>query len=316
MPLELVRTGEHVALEKIKESHQKVRRETVAQRLDDLLQSMREHGQIHAISLLEDSASGDLFELINGHRRFTAAQRGGLDSLRANIYRVPAGRGQDKELLIQQHLYAANMAEPLLPVERARMFEEVMNAFNWTVEQVADCFEGETPETVAEAMKFLAIDQTVLDVIAAQPEKFSEGHIRVLADYASRDKRGWRMKPDEQLRIAREVAEQQDKLVTADPRKLEARIRSVIKQRRDQERERNNQLKGSSSDPVKALFKAVETVEAAMRSLQGVGIKDIKQIDSGDKGDITKRLYDVVGNIDEFVNERIAKLAISRGGAK
>ncbi|MFL1901037.1 ParB/RepB/Spo0J family partition protein [Streptomyces tauricus] len=317
MALEAIETGRHVPLDEIAESPQKVRRETVEQHLDDLVKSIKEHGQIHAVSLLRDDndATGK-YELVNGHRRCMAARRGGMKTLRANIYRVPAGQEKNKDLLIQQHLYAANMAEPLLPVERARMFEEVMREYNMTVEQVANHFEGETAQSVAEAMKYLAIDQVVLDVISAHPEKFSEGHIRVLAEFSSPDKRAWRMKPEEQLRLAREVAEQKDKLIAADPRKLEERVKSVVKIRREQERARNEKIKKAQADPVKSLFRAVESMESAVRSLRDVDLQSIKEIDAGDKGDLIKRLYDSVQSLDDFANERLSKLSTSRKTAQ
>jgi len=308
MPLELLEIGAQVPLDKITSSVQKVRRETADQRISELLESMHRHGQIHAVSLLRDDPAGPL-ELINGHRRYTAALKGKLPSLRANIYRTPKGRENDKELLIQQHLYAANMAEPLVPIERGRMFEALMSEFDWDAARVAECFEGETADSVNEALKFLAIDDTVLDVIAANPGKFSEGHLRVLAEYAAPSKRAWRMKPDEQLRIAREIVEQTDKEVAKDPRKLEAQIRSVVKLRRDKEQVKNLAARKTQADPVKALFKAVEAVEAAARALKDVDLAAIKEIDAGDKGDATKRLYDAIEAIDTFTNDRLAKLA-------
>ncbi|MEU0194851.1 ParB/RepB/Spo0J family partition protein [Streptomyces afghaniensis] len=317
MALEAVETGRHVPLDEITESLQKVRQETVGQRIDDLAKSIKEHGQIHAVSLLKDDEDpSGKYELINGHRRYHAARRGGLKKLRANIYRIPAGQEKDKDLLIQQHLYAANMAEPLIPVERARMFEQLMRTYGMTAEQVANAFEGETAQSVAEAMKYLAIDQVVLDVISAHPEKFSEGHIRVLAEFSSPDKRAWRMKPEEQLRVAREVAEQKDKIIAADPRALEERVRSVVKLRREQERARNEKIKKAQADPVKGLFRAVEAVESAVRSLRDVDLQSIKEIDAGDKGDVIKRLYDSIQSLDDFANERLPKLPTSRKTAK
>jgi ParB/RepB/Spo0J family partition protein len=315
MPLQLVEIGAQVPLDKIRTSDQKVRRETADQRLDELLNSMQKHGQIHAISLLQDNEDPSThYELINGLRRFTAASRGQLPHLRANIYQIPAGDEQNKDLLIQQHLYAANMAEPLVPIEKGRMFEALIVEFGWDAERVAACFEGETAETVNESLKFLAIDETVLDVISANPGKFSEGHLRVLAEYSAPSKRAWRIKPDEQLRVAREIVEQTDKQVAKDPRKLEAQIRSVVKLRRDREQAKNTAARKTQADPVKALFKAVEAVESAARSLREVDLTAIKELDAGDKGEATKRLYDVIEVIDAFTNDRLAKLALSRKG--
>ncbi len=311
MPLQLEKIGAQVPLSMIREegSVQKVRRETADQGLDDLLKSRRVHGQIHAISLL-DNGDGT-YEVVNGHRRHAAARRGDLPVLRANIYTIPAEEEDDRELLIQQHLYAANMAEPLVPVERARMFDALMRDLGFDVERVAECFEGETSETVTETLKFLSIDETVLDIIAANPGKFTEAHVRVLADYASpATKHAWRMKPEEQVRVAREMVDQVDKQVVKDPRKLEARIRSVVAERRAAERKRRDVVRKAQTDPVKGLFKAVELVEAAVKSLKDIDLQAVGEIDAADKGQAIKRLYDAVEAVTTFADDRVAKLQI------
>ena len=38
------------------------------------------------------------------------------------------------------------------------MFDEVMREFNFDVVRVADLFDGETPETITDTLRFLAID--------------------------------------------------------------------------------------------------------------------------------------------------------------
>ncbi len=307
MPLEVVRVGDQIPLNKIRETAQKVRRETADQGIDELLASMRKHGQIHAVSLIDE---GDgTYTLANGHRRMLAGQRGKFPSLRANIYRVPNGQEAERERLIQEHLYAANLAEPLLPVEKARMFDTFMRDFGFTVEQVADCFEEETPETVLDTLRFLNIDDTVLDIVAANPQKFTEAHLRVLADAASPStSRAWRMKPAEQVQVARELVEQVDKTVVKDPRKFQARVRSVVKERRDRERDKNTTNKKALTDPVKTLFKAIEGVQASVKNLKETDVAAIKEVDPSDKGMAIKMLFDVVEDVSTFIDDRLNKL--------
>ncbi len=314
MPLEVVEIGKQVPLSQIAESAQKVRRETADQGLDDLLKSIRNHGQIHAISLVED---GDgRYEVANGHRRVAAAVRGNLPSLRANVYRVPAEEEDSRDLLIQQHLYAANMSEPLIQVERARMFDALMRDFGFDVERVAEAFEGETAETVSETLTYLALDETVLDIVAANLQRFTPAHLKILAEYASPAKKGaWRMKPDEQVKIAREVVDQVDKEMVRDPRKLETRIRAVVNERRAAERVKNTAAKKAQTDPVKNLFKAVEAVESAVKTLKDVDLDAIKGIDPADKGNAIKRLYDTVEQITSFTDDRLGKVAVRKAVA-
>lgn len=314
MPLELKEIGVQVPLSKMKQSAQKVRRETAEQGIDNLLASMVNHGQIHAISVIRDDDG--TYEVINGHRRTAAGIRGKLTSVRANVYAVPPGEEDTRELLIQQHLYAANMAEPLIAIERARAYEALMNDLGFEIDQVAAAFEGETPETVADTLRYLNIDERVLDVVQAHPEKFSPAHLAVIADYASAGTKGsWRMKPDEQYRIAKEIVDQVDKQVVKDPRKLETRIKAVVNERRDAEKKKNAASKKALADPVKALFKAIEGVESSVKALRDTDLSTITDIEAGDKGSAVKRVLDCVDELTVFNDDRLAKLRLRKAAS-
>lgn len=306
--LELIEQGATVPLEHIRDSEQKVRIETSDKGLETLLESLKKRGQIHEISLLREH-DGTL-TVINGHRRLKASRLGNLAALRANIYRVPAGREADRDVLVQQHLYAANSAEPLLAVERARLFDSLMQTFDWDPARVAACFEGETEETVTDTLKYLSIDERVLDVVAQNVEKFTTAHLQVIAEYASPSKRAWRMKPEEQMRVAKEIVDQVDKKAVRDPRKFEVRVRSVVNERRRAEEQRKAVTRAVQSDPVKALVKAVESVEVAVRSVRDVDLAAIADIDPADKGDVSKRLYDAIEGLTVFTEDRVAKLRV------
>src|SRR2546423_4055234 len=105
MSLELIEVGAQVPIERIAlaGSVQKVRRETAEQNLKELIDSIKKHGQIHPVSLIE--GDDGKYEVINGNRRTLAHRVGGMPTVRANVYRVPDGQEENRELLIQQHLY-------------------------------------------------------------------------------------------------------------------------------------------------------------------------------------------------------------------
>ena len=315
MPLKLVETGKQLELSKIAESGQKVRGSTADAHIDDLLKSMVSNGQVHAISVLEN---GDgRYELINGHRRFTAARKGKLPWLRANVYRIPEGEEENEGLLIQQHLHAANLSEALLPIERARQFARVMEDFDVDISALPDIFKGETEQSIRDALRLLTIDQRVLDLVETNPTKFTEGHLRVLADYASPSMKGaWRMKPDEQVAAAQMLVRQEDKAAAADPRKFDAHIKSVVKKRRDEaEAEKKKNARKPQADPVKALFKAVEGVESAVKILRDLHIASIAEIDPSDKGAVIKRIYDAVETLTTVADDRVGKLPVRRAAS-
>jgi hypothetical protein len=122
--------------------------------------------------------------------------------------------------------------------------------------------------SVTRTMKYLAIDQKVIDLVEARPEKFSTGHLEVLADYASPSTKGaWRMTPKEQLAAAEVLVHQTDKAVVADPRKLEGHIRQLVKKRRDEPAAEKKAARARpQADPVKALFRAIEGLEASVKN--------------------------------------------------
>nr|WP_083977640.1 ParB/RepB/Spo0J family partition protein [Herbidospora sakaeratensis] len=318
MGLEVIQTGIEISLKEIKTSRQKVRQQTGDLGITDLLNSIRRHGQIHAVSLLENEDG--TYELINGHRRYTAALKGGIPALRANIYRVPSGHDVERELLIQQHLYAANMAEPLIDLERAYMFKAVKEDFGLDNAGVAACFEGETEESVRNSLRLLEIDERALRVIQAHPEKFDEPTLRVLAEYASSDKRSWRLKPDEQVRAAESIARQDNKRAVNDARELEKGIRNVVKARRNEAQAKSQVDKAAKqtqpANPglvpdraaVKDLFKRIEQLEKAIQELQAKGVREIAEIQLADKRDATHRLYEAASQLENFINTEITSL--------
>ncbi|MDP9848648.1 ParB/RepB/Spo0J family partition protein [Streptosporangium lutulentum] len=322
MGLEVVRTGAEISLGEIQASRQKVRKKTGDLGISDLLNSMKRHGQIHAVSLLKNDDG--TYELINGHRRHTAALKGGIPTLRANIYSIPPDEEEERELLIQQHLYAANMAEPLIDLERGYMFKAVKEDFGLDDSGVAACFEGETEDSVRKALSLLEIDEHALQVVQAYPDKFDEATLRVLAEYASPEKRAWRLKPGEQVRVAEMVARQENKLAAVDARELEKEIRGVVKTRRNEAHAKSqeekgakqtkphNRLIGSDEAAVKALFKRIEQLELAVRELHSKGVHEITEIRLADKRDATDRLYEAASQVESFINTKLAPLPTMR----
>lgn len=322
MGLEVVRTGVDIPVTEIKTSRQKVRRKTGDVGITDLLSSINRHGQIHAVSLLENEDG--TYELINGHRRYTAATIGGIPTLRANIYRIPPDQTDERELLIQQHLYAANMAEPLIDLERGYMFRAVKEDFGLDDAGVAACFEGETENSVREALRLLEIDERALQVVQAYPDKFDESTLRVLAEYASPEKRAWRLKADEQIRIAEMIAKQENKLAAVDARELEKEIRGVVKTRRNvahtKSKDTNNSKQDNSADrqaeankaAVKALYKRIEQLERTVQELHAKGVHGIEEIQLLDKQNATHRLYGAASKIEAFINSQLVRLPTVR----
>jgi ParB/RepB/Spo0J family partition protein len=307
MPLNLTKKSIDVSAGDVQQSRQKWRAETGDRALEELAESIKTNGQIHNISLL--SQNGRL-EVINGHRRAAAAKVYGIPTLRADVYEFDAVDGEDLDLAIARHLYAANMAEPLTQLERARMFDDIMRETGFDVDQVAGLFENETPESIEQVLSLLSIDDDALAIVESNPDRFTETHLRILAEYASPSKHAWRMKPDEQVRMAGEIAQQTDKVAVKDPRRFEKNVRAVVTERRNKEKEKKQEEKKrrQQSDPVKALFKALEKVDAAVAELLELDVATIESVDAADKGYVLHRAYSSAEQLGTFADDRLTKL--------
>lgn len=317
MPLERTDRSVEIPLSKISLSDQKWRAETADTGIEELAHSLEEQGQIHNISLIRN-AKGK-FEVINGHRRVSAAKLGKLGKLRADVYEWNPTPGEDREIAIAKHLYAANFSEPLTLLEKAQMFDDIRSAGEFDLDQLAGLFEDETPETINDALQVLNISDEALEIVKRNPDRFTEGHLRVLADYAGPRKRGWRMKPSEQTKVAREIVEQKDKVVVKNSRKFETRVKSVVNERRREEQAKKKERQRKErrqSDPVKELFKALERTGSVIAELVEFETGDIKQVDPVDKGYVLNAVYTQVEQLSEFAEDKLSSLPARKAKAR
>src|SRR5947209_2024101 len=117
--------GETLPVGSIRQSPYHFRKETSDVKLAELTESIQKLGLIHAVSVVR-YPDGRL-DLVNGHRRLLAHKRGGILQIRANVYEFDAnelGDEQRQQQAVVQFLLAANSNEPLIPVERARAYED------------------------------------------------------------------------------------------------------------------------------------------------------------------------------------------------
>jgi len=294
---------------KIRQSPFHMRKESSEQKIDQLAESIKKHGLIHALSVVEDPDGG--YELINGHRRWLAHKRGKISTARVNIYEYEAAELADESLrreVVAEHLLAANSAEPLIPLERARYYADAMEQFGWEIEDLARV-HSLTPEAIADDMLFLNLDPQVLDLAQAHTDSFSEANLRVLAEYATPSaKKGWAMTSAEQLQVARELALQTDKKLVESPRALQAHIKSIVQKRRQDATRAKRKLGQGKDDPVKALFKLLEGVERSVDELAKADFSSITAIDPRDKGKATQELFNLAQQLIDLAESKVGQL--------
>ncbi len=301
--------GKDMPISKIRQSPHHFRKESSTEKLDDLAKSIEEIGLIHAASVVEDPSGG--FELINGHRRWLAHKKAGLKTIRVNVYRYEEAELEDEAVrrqAIAQFLLAANSAEPLIPVERARYYQEAMEKFGWEPKDLARVHHKSEDE-ILDDLLFLNLESQVLDLAQAHPDSFSQEHLRVLAEHSSAStKKAWAMTPGEQVEVATALAEQRDKKAVRSPRALETQIKAIVKERRNKVKAENRKLGKGKEDPVKALYKLLDGVSKSIEQLTKADLSPIAGIDPRDKGKAVESLFGMAQELIDFAEGPVAKL--------
>ncbi len=136
--------------------------------LEELARSIQASGIIQPLIV---RPVGNRFQLIAGERRWRAAQRAGMARVPVIVREVP------NELALELTLVENIQREDLNAVEQARAFLRLMEEFHLTQEAVAER-TGKDRATVANAVRLLKLDPTILDMI--EENRISAGHGRAL----------------------------------------------------------------------------------------------------------------------------------------
>ncbi len=156
------------------------------QAMDELAESIRQHGVITPITVRETKKGR--YQIIAGERRWRAARQAGLEHIPAMV--LQAEDGKVMELALIENL----QRQDLNPIEEAEGYELLMRQFGLTQEEVAHRVVKSRP-AVANALRLLALPDEVRQMVGAG--ELSGGHARAVLAVA-----------DESLRVqaAKEMA--------------------------------------------------------------------------------------------------------------
>jgi ParB family chromosome partitioning protein len=157
-------------LEKIVPQKGQPRQHFDAQKLEELAQSIREHGLVEPL-VVRRLPGGDKFELVAGERRWRALQRAGMREALVVVKDVSAKDAFELALIenVQR--------EDLNPIELAEAFERLVREHGYTHEALAERL-GKDRTTIANALRLLKLPPRVrAKVVAGQ---LTEGHARAL----------------------------------------------------------------------------------------------------------------------------------------
>lgn len=164
------------ALERIVPQKGQPRQHFETEKLDELAQSIKEHGLIEP--LVVRRRGEDQFELIAGERRWRAAQRAGLREVLVVVRDVSAKDAFELALIenIQR--------EDLDPIEFAEALDRLVREHGYTQETLAQRV-GKDRSTVANALRLLRLPKPVRERVVSG--ELSEGHARALLGAPSDD---------------------------------------------------------------------------------------------------------------------------------
>jgi ParB family chromosome partitioning protein len=179
------RAEAHVPIEEIAPNPAQPRRAFDEASLAELAESIRSKGVLSPLIVRPAPAGPARYEIVAGERRWRAAQLAQLHALPVIVREL-----DDREVLevaIVENIQRAD----LNPVEEARGYRQLIEAFGHTQEQLARVL-GKSRSHIANQMRLLALPDEVLAMLAEG--RLSAGHARAL------------LTTDAPLELARRVA--------------------------------------------------------------------------------------------------------------
>ncbi|MGI6075245.1 MAG: ParB/RepB/Spo0J family partition protein [Pyramidobacter sp.] len=201
--------SEMIRLDEIRTSPDQPRKAFDEEALDQLVQSIKNHGLLQPVIVTpSDGSDGTKYRIIAGERRYRACLKAGLSSIPARVVRG------DEKTLSEIALVENLQRRDLTLLETASALKSLMEKYGLTQEQLAQRL-GWSRAAIANKTRILALPDAVLGLI--EEGKLSEGHAKLLLSIDD----GQRL-----LRTARSCAENGWSV-----RALEERLKSPAPQR-------------------------------------------------------------------------------------
>ena len=140
-------------------------------RLQELSDSIKEHGLIQSITVIEDFENEGGYILVAGERRLRAHKLAGLDKIKANILDIDESKMREVALIenIQR--------DDLNIIELAYSYAQLINEHNLTHDELSTkVFKSRT--SVTNTLRLLQLSSYVQQLLAN--EKLTAGHAKVM----------------------------------------------------------------------------------------------------------------------------------------
>lgn len=158
------------AVEKIVPNRGQPRRHFDEAALEELAQSIREHGLIEAL-VVRRIGGEDRFEIVAGERRWRASQRAGLREVMVIV------KDLDDKKAFEVALIENVQREDLNPIEFAEALRVLLDDHGHTQESLAQAV-GKDRTTISNALRLLRLPEAVRKLVVHG--ELSEGHARAI----------------------------------------------------------------------------------------------------------------------------------------
>lgn len=162
---------QRIPIEFITRNPRNPRRAFTEGELDDLTQSIREHGIVQPVVVRPVAGAVDRFELIAGERRWRAAQRAGLDVIPVII------RNVDDRVALELAIIENVQRSDLNSIEEALGYQQLIDDHEYTQADLAQVI-GKSRSHVANTLRLLKLPDPVRQMII--DGALSAGHARTL----------------------------------------------------------------------------------------------------------------------------------------
>ncbi|WZP01107.1 ParB/RepB/Spo0J family partition protein (plasmid) [Isosphaeraceae bacterium EP7] len=156
-----LKAGAEIAIGRIAADPNQPRTEFDPGAIEQLAESLKEHGQLQPISVRWSEAMGR-YLIVAGERRWRASQLAGCESMACVIL---DGEHTDSQVLEMQLIENA-LREDLQPIEQARAFRALMEMNGWSTIRLAKALSL-NDSTIVRALALLELPCTVQDQVAS-----------------------------------------------------------------------------------------------------------------------------------------------------
>lgn len=147
------------------------RRTFTKEALEELADSIRQHGMIQPILVRPVPEAGNRYQIVAGERRWRAAQVAQLHEVPVTIQYLT------DEAVLELGLIENLQREDLTPLEEAEAYQQLMTRFGHTQDKVAQAV-GKSRSYVANMVRLLGLPETVKAYM--RDGKLTAGHARTL----------------------------------------------------------------------------------------------------------------------------------------